>query len=274
MNATFNSGIDHFGLQSGTSNALKVVSSNENHSKQSASGANSYDDPAVVDSWGETAEPSSEYEVVSQLAHTLATPKVTLGSVVAANNSGIKIGGTAVPVVTGRLSVRTQAGSSPKVSVTGKAVQTGATQLRVYIPPAFTLSPRHRAQDFMSLCTIKKTSGSSLAVADDKLDYGMESVNGDFPIAITLSQPKGETLGYDLHGEMITIDYVMNWYLPTEPTIVLASSVTLRTSSANSANTSTVTPTMSTPESTAHPEGGYTQYTWQVQIPFIGYEAS
>ena len=273
-NETFNSGVDHFGLQSGTSNALKVVSSSENISKQSQSGPNSYDDPAVVDSWGETAEPSSEYEVVSQLAHTLATPKVTCGSVVAANNSGIKIGGTAVPVVVGRLSVRTQAGSSPKVSVTGKAVQTGATQLRAYIPPAFTLLPRHRAQDFMSLCTIKKTSNNALVVADDKLDYGMESVNGDFPIAITLSQPKGVTLGYDLHGEMITVDYVMNWYLPTEPTIVLASSVTLRTSSANSANTSTVTPTMSTPKSAAHPEGGYTQYTWQVQIPFIGYEVS
>ena len=56
-NATFNSGIDHFGLVSGTSNALKVVSSSENRSKQSASGANSYDDPAVVDSWGETADP-------------------------------------------------------------------------------------------------------------------------------------------------------------------------------------------------------------------------
>ncbi len=272
-NPTFNSGVDHFGLQSGTSNALKVVSSNENRSKQSQSGPNSFDDPAVVDSWGETADPSSEYEVVAQLAHTLAAPKITCGALVAANSSGIKIGGTAVPVVVGRLSIRTQAGSSPKITVTGKAVQTGASQLRAYVVPAFTLLPRHRAQDFMALCTIKKGT-TTLTVADDKLDYGMESVNGDFPIAITLSQPKGETLGYDLHGEMITVDYTMNWYASGEPTIVLASSVTLRTSSASGSNTSTVTPTMSTPESAAHPEGGYTQYTWQVQIPFIGYEAS
>lgn len=272
-NATFNSGVDHFGLQAGTSNALKVVSSNENRSKQSLSGPNSYDDPAVVDSWGETAEPSSEYEVVAQVAHTLASPKITLGSLISAANSGVKVGGTAVPVVLGHLSIRTQVGSSPKVTATGKAVQTGASQLRAYVVPAFTLLPRHRAQDFMSLCTIKKGSGT-LTVADDKLDYGMESVNGDFPIVITLSQPKGETLGYDLHGEMITVDYTMNWYASGEPTIVLASSVTLRTSSANTSNTSTVTPTMSTPESAAHPEGGYTQYTWQVQIPFIGYEAS
>ena len=272
-NATFNSGVDHFGLQAGTSNALKVVSSNEGKSKQSASGPNSYDDPAVVDSWGETAEPSSEYEVVAQVAHTIASPKITLGSLVTAENSGIKIGGTAVPVVVGRLSIQTQNGSSAKVSVTGKAVHAGASQLRAYIPPAFTLLPRHRAQDFFSLCTIKKGSGT-LTVADDKLDYGLESVNADIPIAITLSQPKGETLGYDLHGEMITVDYTMNWYASGEPTIVLASSVTLRTSSANTSNTSTVTPTMSAPESAAHPEGGYTQYTWQVQIPLIGYEVS
>ena len=50
MNPTFNSGVDHFGLVSGTSNALKVVSSSENRSKQSTSGPNSFDDPAVVDS--------------------------------------------------------------------------------------------------------------------------------------------------------------------------------------------------------------------------------
>ena len=272
-NETFNSGVDHFGLQSGTSNALKVVSSSEGKSKQSASGPNSYDDPAVVDSWGDTAEPSSEYEVVAQLAHTLATPKITLGALVAAGSSGIKVGGAAVPVVIGRLSIRTQAGSSPKVSVTGKAVQTGAAQLRAYVVPAFTLTPRHRAQDFLGLCTIKKGSGT-LTVADDKLDYGLESVNADFPITVTLSQPKGVTLGYDLHGDMITVDYTMNWYATGEPTIVLASSVALRTSSASSNNTSNVTPTMSTPESAAHPEGGYTQYTGQVQIPLIGYEVA
>lgn len=272
-NETFNSGVDHFGLQSGTSNALKVVSSSENISKQSQSGPNNWDDPAVVDSWGETADPSSEYEVVSQLVHALATPKITLGALVSAANSGIEVSGAAAPLVVGRLSIRTQTGSAPRVIVTGKAVQTGATQLRAYIPPALTLLARHRAQDFMSLCTIKKGSGT-LTVADGKLDYGMQSVNADFPITITLSQPKGVTMGYDLHGDMITVDFTMNWYATGKPTIVLVDSVTLRTSSASSANTSTVTPTMSTPKSAAHPEGGYTQYTWQVQIPFIGYEVS
>ena len=43
-NATFNAGIDYFGLETATSNALKVKSSAENRSKQSASGANCYGD--------------------------------------------------------------------------------------------------------------------------------------------------------------------------------------------------------------------------------------
>ena len=42
-NETFNSGVDHFSLQSGTSNALKVVSSSENISKQSQSGPNNWE---------------------------------------------------------------------------------------------------------------------------------------------------------------------------------------------------------------------------------------
>ena len=82
MNPTFNSGIDYFGLESTTSNALKATSSNENRSKQSASGANSYGDAAVVDSWGETAAPSTEYLVVG----AITAASFTLGGVTAAGN--------------------------------------------------------------------------------------------------------------------------------------------------------------------------------------------
>ena len=152
-------------------------------------------------------------------------------------------------------------------------MHTGASALRSYIPPAFSLTPRHRAQDMFSLCTIKKGSGT-LTVADDKVDYGMQSINASLPIEITLTQPKGETKAYDLHGNMATVDFTMNWYGSGKPTIVLASSLTLRTSSANTANTSTVTPTMSNPVAKENPEGGYTQYTWQVSFPLIGFEVA
>lgn len=272
-NATFNAGIDYFGLETGTSNALKVTSSNENRSKQSTSGANLYGDAAVVDSWGESAAPSSDYAVVATVAHTLAAPKITLGALIAATSSQIKIDGSSVPVVMGSVTINTQTGSAPTLSVNGQAVQSGATALRTYSLPAFTLSPRHRAQDFLSLCTIKKGSGT-LTVADAGVDYGLESVNASFPIEFTLAQPKGELKTYDLHGGMATVDFTMNWYASGEPTIVAASTVTLRTSSAASANTSTVNTTMSNPVAKSCPEGGYTQYTWQVSFPLIGYEAA
>ena len=273
-NQTFNAGIDYFALESGTSNALKVTASNENRSKQSTSGANTYGDAAAVDSWGETAAPSSDYLVVAAVAHTLASPKITLGNLVAAGSSNIKIDGTDAPVVVGSLSINTQTGSAPTVSVSGQAVQTGATALRTYVPPAFSLSPRPRAQDFVSLITSIKKGSGTLTAADPGVDYGLESVNAQFPIEFTLAQPKGELKAYDLHGGMATVDFTMNWYASGEPTIAIASTVTLRTSSANTSNTSTVNTTVSTPVAKACPEGGYTQYTWQVSFPLIGYEVA
>lgn len=268
-NATFNAGIDYFNLVSGTSNALKVVSSNENRSKQTTSGANCYGDAAVVDSWGETAAPSSDYQVVAAVAHTLASPKITLGSLIAAGSSNIKVGGTAVPVVLGGCTITTQNGSAPTISVNGQAVQTGASALRTYIIPAFTLSPRHRAQDFFSLCTIKKGSGT-LTAADSITDYGMENISANLPIEFTLAQPKGVLAAYDLHGGMATCDFTMNWYASGEPTIQLVSSVSFK----GTGNTTvTAETTMSNPVSKACPEG-YTQYTWQVSFPMLGIEAS
>lgn len=266
-NATFNAGIDYFGLQAATSNAVKVTASNENKSKQSTSGANSYGDAAVVDSWGETAAPSSDYQVVDEIEHTLAAPVLTLGKLIAAADSQITIGGTSAPVVTGSLNINTQNGSAPTISVSGQAVQTGAAELRNYTLPAFTLSPRHRAQDFLALCTIKKGN----AAASPVIDYGLESCNAAFPIEFTLGQPKGNLLTYDIHGGMVTVDYTMNWYSATEPTIELASTVTLALDD-DGTTTTTVAPTMTTPETKNNPEGDYTQYTWQVSFPLIGFE--
>lgn len=270
MNATFNAGIDYFNLESGTTNALKVVSSNENRSKQSASGPNTYGDATKVDSWGETAAPSSDYEVVGTLAHTTAAPKITLGSLIAATNSNIEVGGTALPVVVGGLRISTSNGGVPTVSVSGQAVHASAAALRTYKLPPFTISPRHRGQDFFGLCTIKKGSGT-LTVADDKIDYGLESCNGNLPIEFTLGQPKGELKSYDLHGGMATVDFVMHWYATGKPTIELVSSLTIGLSGNT---TTTVVPTMSNPVAKECPKDGYTQYTWQVSFPMIGFEAS
>ena len=245
-NATFNAGIDYFGLEAGSSDKIKVKSSAENRSKQSTSGANSYGDAAVVDSWGETAAPSAEYDVVDAITQA-AFPD--LGSLTT-------ITGMAGPVVLGTVTISTQNGSAPTVSASGQMVQAGATQLREYTLPDFALSARHRAQDFLGLCTFKIGAND----ASDVEDYGLESVSATFPIEFSLAQPKGNLATYDLHGGMATCQYTMNWYSATAPTIALSDAATA------------LGATMSEPVSKASPEGGYTQYTWTVAFPLVGEE--
>lgn len=100
------------------------------------------------------------------------------------------------------------------------------------------------------------------ADADPVEDYGLESMQAQFPIEITLAQPKGVTVNYDLHGNMATFAYTMHWYASTAPTIALSSAATV------------LGATMSVPKSEACPEGGYTQYTWTVALPLVGSEVS
>lgn len=247
-NPTFNAGIDYFGLGASSTDALKVTSSNENRSKQSASGANLYGDAAVVDSWGETAAPSAEYAVVKALTQETFPALGTVKTV-----DGIE-----KPVVLGGVTVSTRSGGAPTVSASGQMVQTGAAQLRKYELPAFSLTPRHRAQDFMGLCAIK----AGTADADAAEDYGLESVEAQFPIEFTLAQPKGEVVNYDLHGGMATCSYTMNWYAQAAPSVSLTAAATA------------LGATISAPVAKSCPEGGYTQYTWTVSFPMIGEEYS
>ena len=245
-NQTFNAGIDYFGLGTSSSDALKVTSSNENRSKQSTSGANLYGDAAVVDSWGETAAPSAEYMVVKALTQETFPDLGTVKTV-----DGIE-----KPVVLGGVTISTRNGSAPTVSATGQMVQTGAAQLRKYELPAFSLTPRHRAQDFMGLCAIK----AGTADADATEDYGLESVEAQLPIEFTLAQPKGDVVNYDLHGGMATCSYTMNWYAQAAPSVSLTAAATA------------LGATISAPVAKSCPEGGYTQYTWTVSFPMVGEE--
>lgn len=243
---TYNAHVDYFGLVASSSGALKIVGSNENKTRTSASGANLYGDITVVDANGETAAPTAEYELVGELTDA-TMPE--LGSVI----SG---GGLSKPVVVGGLNISTSQGAAPTISASGQMVQTGATQLRSYTLPDFALTPRHRAQDFLGLCNILKGE----TAADPIEDYGLESVSAAFPIEITTAAPQGEVLSYDLHGGMATCDFSMNWYADTAPTITLTNAAT------------TLGAAISSPVTKATPRDGYTQYTWQVSFPFTGEE--
>lgn len=244
--STFNASVDYFGLKASSSGAIRDKSSARNRTKSSASGANTYGDVARVDSWGDTSAPSAEYDIVAALTQASMPELGTVHTVT----------GLAGPVVLGTVNISTQNGSAPTLSASGRMVQTGAVALRKYSLPNFSISPRHRAQDFLGLCTIKKGASA----ASDVDDYGLESVNGSFPVEVTLAQPKGEVVNYDIHGGMATCAYVMNWYASVEPTIELTAAATALGAD------------ISEPETDAAPEGGYVQYTWTVSFPFKGVE--
>ena len=244
---TLNAHVDYFGLVQSSGGALKITDSAENKSNTSVSGANLYGDITVVDTFGETAAPTANYELVDNL--TEATMPV-MGAVKT-------VEGLAKPFVLGGLSINTSTGAAPVFSASGQMVQAGAKQLRKYPLPGINLTPRHRAQDFLNLCAIKKGS----AAADEKEDYGLESVNANFPIEITTASPQGEVVAYDLHGGMATCDFTMNWYADTAPTVELTS-------------TATALGAAITPITKTTPRDGYTQYTWQVSFPLVGEEVS
>lgn len=270
-NATFNAGIDYFGLEDATDGALKVKSSAENRSKQSASGANSYGDIKAVDSWGETAAPTAEYQVVSECN---SASFADIGGSIIDEPEGFT-----APLCFGGLSFSTSNGTAPTMSANGQLVQADAPRLRKYSPVGFKILPRHRAQNCVGTWS---GSGSSAVftpcieikkgnvAASDIDDYGLESVSGDImPVEFTLAQPKGETVNYDLHGGTATISYTMNWYaqktvngqiVVDPPTIALSSAAVAAGF------------TMSAPVGKSDPEGGYTQYTWSVSVPMVGSE--
>ena len=264
---TFNAHCDYFDLEGP---ALKCVSSNENQSAENSSGPNTPGDTIVVDAYGATAAPSAEYEVVDDLSSLPVLGDLILAAALAAKTpvATIEVDGTARPVVRETLSISTQTGSAPRITVSGHAVMASATAARRnFKRPALAaaISPRNRAQDFLGLCTIKKGDSAASPI----LDYGLSSVNGSFPINFIPAAPLGTLLNYDLSGGMATLDYAMNWYAATVPTIIAASTITLPM---DGSDTQTVPVVMTTPKSKTNPQNGYTQYTWQLSFPLIGFD--
>lgn len=271
--STLRSKTDYFALDtafggSAGSPKLKVVASAENPSIQSTAGQNTYGDSVVVDAYGKAYAPSSEYELVAAVSNQV----ITLGSIT--TNT---IDGTAnTPVCLGSLSISTQTGSVPKISASGQAVPAGmTTPVRTYKLPAITLSTRHRAQDIFAHPLFKILKGQN--AASPAYDYGLSSANANFPIEFTLAQPQGDLVNYDLHGGTMTVDYTLNWYSATAPTIGLNTDdwtggvmpITI-----DDDNVFNAPMTLTTPQSRSDPENGYTQYTFQISIPLVGKDYS
>ena len=269
--STLRSKIDYFALVTAIgATKVKCVASSENPTAQQTSGPNTFGDPVVVDMYGQTAAPSSEYEVIGDIS----SQAITLGTL---NTANTVLGTANLPVCLGGLSIATQTGSAPKITANGQALFTGAAQLRAYRLPAFTLSPRHRAQSIFAnpLVTIKYDTDKP---ALNTFDFGLSSVNANFPIEFSLALPQGVMLGYDLHGGAVTVDYAFNWYRTDHlPEIAI-----------NTANyPGSVMPiaigtneyfnapiTLTNPVGRSDPENGYTQYSFQVSFPLVGAEVA
>lgn len=153
MSATFNAAKDLFKLETATQNNVKVVSMDENRSNQTASGANTYGDVKAVDQWGETAAPSCTYEVVGDIDSSTFANKG--GSIISDAD------GFTLPLCMGGVSFSTNDGQVPTITVNGRLVQSGATQLRKYSPIAFKISPRHRAQNCVALSAARPSRQQS-----------------------------------------------------------------------------------------------------------------
>ena len=269
--STLRAQLDYFGLETAIgATKIKCVASAENPTIQTVNGANSYGDPIVLDAFGKTAAPSADYEVIG----AISAQSITLGAVTSANTV---LGVASLPVCLGSLSISTQTGSAPKISASGQALFTGATALRTYKLPAFALSPRHRAQDIFATPLILIKYNSSTA-ALPTFDYGLSSVNANFPIEFSTAMPGGTMLGYDLRGGIATFDYTINWYRTDyQPEISInttgyANGVIPIEIGTNEYFNSPITITQ--PEARSDPEGNYTQYTFQVSFPLVGSEAA
>lgn len=269
--STLRAHTDYFGLETTIGNTkIKCVGSAENPTIQTANGQNTFGDTVVVDAFGKTAAPSAEYEVIG----AISGQDITLGALISTNTV---LGTANLPVCLGSLSIATQTGSAPKITASGQALFAGATQLRAYKLPAFSLSPRHRAQDIFAnpLFTIKYNTDNA---ALPTFDYGMSSVNANFPIEFTTAMPQGTMLGYDLHGGTATVDVMFNWYRTDNPpevainTAAYANSVIPIQIGANEYFNAPLT--ITNPVGRSDPEGGYTQYTFQISFPLVGAEVS
>ena len=269
--STLRAHTDYFGLETAIGNTkIKCVGSAENPTIQTASGQNTFGDTVVVDAYGKTAAPSAEYEVIG----AISGQAITLGTLVSTNTV---LGTANLPVCLGSLSIATQTGSAPKITASGQALFTGASALRTYKLPGITLSPRHRAQGIFAnpLYTIKYNGSTA---AQPAFDYGLSSANATFPIEITTALPNGTMLGYDLHGGTVTVDYAFNWYrtdYPPEVAINTAAYAGNVIPIEIGTNTYFNAPlTITNPVGRSDPEGGYTQYTFQISFPLIGAEVA
>jgi hypothetical protein len=146
---------------------LSPVASNENKSCSVAEAANEYGDVIEKESFGSVWAPSVDYILTgtvnlgqSTQAAAGTTPRYTalaLGVIVTyGSGSSVKYF-----MITG-VTITTQAGQPPRVTVSGVEVEASATTKRYY-KLSGTISPRSKAQDILSALVAKTANNADAA---------------------------------------------------------------------------------------------------------------
>ena len=118
----------------GTIDGLTPKSSSDGKSSSVAEAPNEYGDTAAHDVYGETLNPQTEYAVTGDVDLS----DIVLGSIHTYN--------TTKKLMLTQVTVNTQAGNPPTVTISGVEVEATATAKRTYALTG-TLTPRSKAQD-------------------------------------------------------------------------------------------------------------------------------
>ncbi len=132
-NAGFSKAVNYWGTIAG----LTPKSSGDGKTSSTAEAPNEYGDTAAHDVYGEVIAPQTEFAVTG----TVNLSNIVLGSV-----HDVGSGATAKKIMLTSVSISTQAGNPPTVTISGVEVEATAMARRTYALTG-TLTPRSKAQD-------------------------------------------------------------------------------------------------------------------------------
>jgi len=182
--------VDYVGL---ADTALILKSSTENRTAQTAEAKDARGDFIAREVFGESATPSSEYVLATDLSKA-----ITLGTVTTVGSD---------KVVLKSFSIKTAAGQAPTVSANGETIQAAGTVSSTIAAGTITCSVRHKAQILDGAFTL---SGDGCSL--NACDYTAEC-------ELTKATVEGEIKAHDVSGGRATVTATIVQSGATAPTI-------------------------------------------------------
>lgn len=221
--------VDYFGLASA---GFSVSDTAENRQPGYVAEARGPDNFLVaVDSGEETVAPSVDYVVTG----TASLASVVLGSVTTILTKPVALGG---------ITITTQAGQPPKMTATGKEIESGGSAHCTATLEGISLSPLYHAQDF-----------GLFTVSNGQLQQSTLEVSGD----IATASVDGVVKSSDLVGAAITVSGTIVGV--DDSGAIKTPTVTLKTPGGN-----VLAGVLTQPLTETNPNGDYPTYTFTVQF--------